>query len=370
MVDSRNTGRIAYLTLQATQEGQAAHAHVNEIVSGLRDLGWGVDLYEPTYTDANPGVLSRLAEFRTVQRLLATAVDRYDALYVRAHPFAFPAARAAAAAGVPVIHECNGPYQDVFAAWPAVRPLRPLIVYWQRTQYRRAAALIAVSDALAEWLRAEAPDVEVSVIPNGANTLLFSPDAPPRQGLPPRYVTFFGALAPWQGVDTMLEAAHSAEWPKDVALVIAGDGALRTSVERATRLSDRVVYLGTIPYREVPGLVTGSVAGLSVQDAVPGRPLPSAVKVFEILACGRPAIVSEASGTAAIVRAHSCGVVVPEGDAHAIARTVAEVAGQPEAATESGARGRRAVLAEATWTARSAATSRVIERVLERTRTV
>src|SRR5690606_26099886 len=39
--------RLTYLTLQATSEGQAAHAHVHEIVSNLKKLGWEVTVVGP-----------------------------------------------------------------------------------------------------------------------------------------------------------------------------------------------------------------------------------------------------------------------------------------------------------------------------------
>lgn len=50
-------------------------------------------------------------------------------------------------------------------------------------------------------------------------------------GLPQPYKVFFGSFAPWQGISTLLRA--SSGWPEDLPLVVVGDGALRSEVERA-----------------------------------------------------------------------------------------------------------------------------------------
>ena len=51
--------RLAYLCLQPTTEGQAAHVHVREIIRGLRTRGWEVDLYNLPDRAGRLGLLSR-----------------------------------------------------------------------------------------------------------------------------------------------------------------------------------------------------------------------------------------------------------------------------------------------------------------------
>lgn len=358
-------GSIAYLTLQATREGQAAHAHVHEIIAGLRELGWDVDLYEPSYDSPAPGVIARLAEFRRLQRRLISRITEYDALYIRAHPLTHRTATAAYRRGIPTVQECNGPYEDVFTAWPSVRPLRPLIERWQRQQYRRASAAVAVTPELADFVNREGDRHDTVVIPNGANTDLFRPGLEPLPGLPGRYVIFFGALAAWQGVPTMLEAARQAEWPRDVSLVIAGDGALRTEVEAAAVEEPRIVYAGVIPYADMPRAVASAVTSLSIQTPqAAGRGSVSPLKVYESMAAGAPMIVSDMPGLADVVRSVDCGLVVPCDSPDAVARAVARIASDPRGSVEAGARGRRWVVAEASWRTRAIETAQVLERVL------
>lgn len=357
--------RLAYLCLQATTEGQASYAHVHEIITGLEGLGWNIDLYQPGYVGGTaPGVAGRLAEFSRVQKRLIARLGEYDTVYVRAHPLAYTASRAARAAGRPVIQECNGPYDDLFIAWPAARFAKRWLIAHQREQYRDADALIAVTPQLAEWLTEQTGGHAAAVVPNGANTELFSPDAPRPEGLPKTYAVFFGALAPWQGISTALAALESPEWPDGVALVVAGDGMEREAVEHSA-----ATYLGPVGYREIPGLVAGAVASLipksaSVHEASGLAPL----KLFESMACGVPVVVSAVGGMDKLVEATACGLSVPPGDAAALARAVAALSSDPQTAAEMGQRGREAAVAEHSWAARAADTDRVIRAAIGRAR--
>ena len=361
---------LAYLCLQATTEGQASHAHVHEIISGLRELGWHVDLFEPAYAGrAAPGVFGRLAEFRRVQRRLVRALREgsYDALYVRGHPFAWPAARAARRFGVPAVQECNGPYDDLYVAWPSARPLRPIINAMARAQYRWATARIAVTPELAGWIERETGRA-AEVIGNGANDRLFVPGATPPSGLtlPARYAVLFGALAPWQGIETALAAAADEFWPGDVALLIVGDGALRPAVNAASSANPtRLVALGTRPYAEMPGILAGALCSLVLSGRA-GEWGLSPLKLYESMASGVPVIVPERAGSATTVREHDSGMIVPPDDATAVAVAVAALAADPVRAAQMGRRGRAAVEAHYSWSVRARATAAVLDTVLER----
>ena len=362
--------RLAYLCLQATTEGQASHAHVHEIIAGLRELDWQVDLFEPTYAGGvAPGILGRLAEFRRVQHRLVRVLRAggHDALYVRGHALAWPAATMARRLGVPVVQECNGPYDDFYTMWPQARRLRWLIDAMTRTQFRHADARIAVTPELAAWIERETGQA-ADVIGNGANDRLFRPDAPRPKGieLPERYAVFFGALSPWQGVDTLLAAVRDPGWPADVPLVVAGDGSLSGAVCDAAA-DGRVIALGTLPYATLPGVVAGARCS-AVLAARPSGFTGSPLKLFESMACGIPVIVADVPVTGPTVKEHDCGLVVPHDDPAAVACAVSRIAGNPEEAAEMGSRGRAAVENRYSWRARANATAAVIGRML-RTRT-
>lgn len=361
-----NARRIAYLSLQAVVEGQDSWAAVWEVIHGFENLGWTVDLYCPEYgEDRSPGLGRRFAEFLRVQRQLKARLAEYDAVYVRAHMMAYPTARRARAAGIPVIQESNGSYEDAFIAWPSVRPLRPVLVWMQERQYVWADAIISVSKRLADWLAEETGRGDIEVSPNGANHTLFEPGAERYPGLPEHYAVFFGQFAPWQGIPSLLEAAANSAWPQPLPLVVVGDGMLRPEIETAAAENPVVRYIGQLPYADVPKVVAGAAVSFVLTYA-PDRAGYSPLKLFEAMSCGVPVVCSDTEGQAEFVRAEKCGLVVAPGDAGAIARAVATLAADPVAAREMGANGRAAVEREYSWAARARQRAAVVESAIER----
>ncbi len=322
-----------------------------------------VDRWFPEYPGGViPGPLGRIRQMLSLQRRLTDHLDTYDALYVRQHPGAWIAARAAARRGVPVVQECNGVPEDIFVAWPATKMFAPVLLRWQRRQFADAVGVIAVTRGLADRIEAETGRCDVVVSPNGANVDVFRPDAPRRSGLPGRYAVFFGRFAPWQGIDVLLEAVRHREWPADVPLVVVGDGKMRPDVESEARVNDRLIYLGALPYEELAGVVAYAVASMIVKrDPVVAQSGISPLKLYESMACGAPVIVSEMAGLADTVREVGCGLVTPQGDAEAVAQAVARIAGEPELGRTMGAKGRAAAVERYSWDAIAAQRLTVVE---------
>lgn len=358
---------VVYLCLQSTREGQAAHAHVHEIVAGLTDLGWRVRLVQ-AWRPEIAWPLGALAYWRSRAATLARArreVRSSDLLYVRFHPAALPAVRRARRFGIPVVQELNGPPLELGLVHAWAKPFAPALERWALETLRCADALIAVTPGLADWARLHSGVSRVEVIPNAANADLFRP-GPPSTASARSYALFFGSLARWQGVRTLLAAVELPRWPADVDLVFAGDGPERAQVEAAARRNPRVRYVGVVPYRRMPDLVAGSIAGLSVQGNPSGRSDTglSPLKVWETLACAVPVIVSDYPALGPPVRDRDVGIVVPPDDPPAVAEAVARLRASPEEARRMGQRGRAWVESLHTWKARAAETSRILESVL------
>lgn len=359
--------RIAYLSLQAVANGQDTWAAVTEVIKGWEADGWIVDRYFPEYPESGaPGRLGRLAEMWRVQRRLAAQVREYDAIYVRAHQMALPTARRAAALAVPVVQECNGPYEDLFIAYPRLRLGRPILDAMQRWQYRHASAIVAVAEGLTGWLKREAGHQRVYTIGNGANTGVFTPEAPRRPGVPERFAVFFGQFPAWQGISTLLEAAKLPAWPSGLPLVFVGDGAMRPDVEAAVvEMPGRVLYLGKLPYDEVAQVVAHAVVSFVPMMAPKRETLFSPLKLYESMACGVPVVASNVVGISEVVSEWQCGILFPAGDACAIAEATDRIVGDPVEAREMGHRGREAAVARFSWRARAAQRARVIESALQ-----
>lgn len=363
---------LFYLCLQASQEGQASHAHVREIITGLDKRGWRVSLYEPKYANTlhAPRLINRLLgiTLAQVKMWLQLARKKPSVLYIRSHFASWPSAILARMLGVPVVQEVNGTYEDLFIAWPWTRRLAKLFIWAIRTQLRKANAVIAVTPQLSRWAEGEGAK-DTYVIPNAANIRIFHPGATIDGGLqlPDKYVVFFGALAPWQGINTMLKAVRDASWPNEVSLVIVGDGVERMKVEKAARRTDKIVYLGRQPYLSVPGIVARSIAGLSPQCDAGRRSLDTGLfplKVFETMACGVPVVVSDFPGMADLVREAGCGIVIQPENHRELAESVRYLYENPQERELMGRRGIGAVIREHSWDKRAEDTSKILESMM------
>ena len=363
---TRNIDHIAYLCLQATVQGQASYAHVHEIIKGLERRGTHVELFQPSYANRRhaPGAFIRCLEFARVQVRLLRGLKRFECLYIRSHFAALPIAFLARLLGIPVVQEVNGSYDDLFACWPWTRMASQLFIGASRKQLEIANAIIVVAHNMGEWVEKETGNSSWSVVPNAADVDVFHPGAIPEPGLPlpdAPYVVFFGALSTWQGIGPLLEATERPEWP-NLSLVIVGDGPLRGEVETAGKRNPRIIYLGKLPYRQVPAIVANSIASISPQtlDGMRSVTSMSPLKVYESMACGIPVIVTEIPGTAEIVSGANCGLVIPHKDPQAIASAVAFLFSHPEVRLELGRNGRESAIRDHSWDHRSQSTFEIL----------
>lgn len=369
--------KLDYLCLQPTRQGQASYAHVNEIVAGLRTRGWDVRLIEPPLPRPGRGDgLRRLLAAGTVQLSYWIRCRFRPAkfVYIRSHFLALPTALLARLAGSIVVQEMNGPTSDLFDSWPAMRPLKGFIDFVTKAQLRLADAVVVVTPGLGEYVeRVAGRGIEMHVIGNGANVDLFRPAeeafrpadgagaaAGPADGSRP-YAVFVGALASWQGIDTVLAAVRHEAWPEGVNLVIAGDGRKRDRVQAAAAADRRISWLGTIPYGDSPALVSGSLASLvPMSDAPRCRYGLSPLKLYEAMASGVPVVASNLPGLGDAVRKQDCGITFAPDDPAGLAGAVAQLAADPSRAHAMGARGRDAAVERYSWDVRAGETEQVL----------
>ena len=289
----------------------------------------------------------------------------FAVLYVRAHPTGALISVAASLLRVPTVLEINAPPTELKDSFPWLKPFLGLLVLNSRMMWKRADALVVVTPEMGKWLEAHGIERPYVVVPNGADTEFFHPDAGSEDhglSLPDNYVVFFGAFAAWQGIPTMLEAANLPEWPDNVRLLLAGDGALRESVKQAAAANDRIHYLGHLPHREIPALVANSIAALSLKNpSKQNRSVGmSPLKVYEALACATPVVVTDLPGQREVVQENSCGIVIPPEDPQALARAVSYLASHERERELMGARGRSTIENEHSWKTRAEATSQLL----------
>lgn len=363
----RRTGvvhRIAYLRL-----GSGVSAHVQGIVDGLRELGWTVELFEPS--PLPPGrrrsLAARLWIFVSVQLRLWSAAGRIEAIYIRHHPAALATALWARARRIPVLQEMNGPFEDWVIGERIPWPVSAMILAVARAGIKASSGVTVVSPVLQRSIRERGQHHNVHLVPNAADPRVFHPEARTAIQVPKPYVAWFGFMGWWQGIDTLLEAFSRPEWPLEVGLLMMGDGPERPRVEAAAALNPRIVYLGQLSSGDVAALVAGSLGGLSPQSDRLGRSSLSGmspIKFFETMACGVPAVVTDFPGHAAIVREGRCGLVIPADDPPALARAVAQLWRDREDAVAMGRRGRLLVESQHSWHHRALSVAAILHELI------
>jgi glycosyltransferase involved in cell wall biosynthesis len=296
------------------------------------------------YAVPNSGVGRRgLDHFSFMLSSLAVGWPRLGKvdLVLASSPTLFSAVSAwlvARALKVPFVLEVRDLWPEAIVELGVMRPGATVKVLQRlaRFLYDQAARVVLVTETFADHLAAQGvPRSKLAVIPNGADTHLFSPDVDGRPtrdrlGLDGQFVVaYVGSHGLSHGLDAVLGAA--ARQP-DVCYLLVGDG-----VERQRLLSDRdrrgltnVRMLPSVPKAEVPGLYAAADVCLVPLRDVPLFETFVPSKLFEVLAAGRP-IVGAVRGEARDILRRSGGALLvdPEQPA-ALAEAVERLRGDPE----------------------------------------
>ena len=220
-----------------------------------------------------------------------------------------------------------------------------------RWSCRRVTRFLALSPALATDLetRLALPPGRVLPIANGvdlaeADRLLAAarPTARQQFGLfPPEIaIACIGRLHRQKGLSHLLGAFHALlQAHPTVRLLLAGDGPDRGALEgtvRALRLGPFVKLLGTVgsPW---PLLAAADIFALpSLYEGMPNA-------LLEAMAAGLPAVATPVGAVPEMVVDGREALLVPPGDAGALARALAELAAHPVRRREMGALARQRV---------------------------
>ncbi|HXF90893.1 MAG TPA: glycosyltransferase family 4 protein [Candidatus Nitrosotenuis sp.] len=344
---------VGYLCLEPLREGRASYTHVWEIINSLHKNGFKVQLYHPNYrSDRNPSLVTRLVQMIKTQTLLILKLKKLQFLYSRWHPCGFITAFFARfLLKVPILQEVNGPYQDFFITWKVPNFMKPLVCYLYRKQLDWADHIIVVTEGLKKFVTHESYNPNVTVITNGANTDLFYKHTTRLPHLPEKYVIYFGAFTPWHGIRTILEATLHPEWPQDTKVVFIGDGTLKDEIVKWSKSSTQVVYLGKVPYEDVPKVVSHAIASFVTIENIQNRADTglSPLKLYESLACNIPVIITDLPEQSEFVAQNNCGIIICEKDPMAIAQAVSHFSLNPEMAQIMGTNGRTIVESQHSW---------------------
>ena len=320
-----------------------------QVISCLRRAGIEVDeRHVPVWDDrrdswrAGTGAAARLAaaELRLFRRPSST----YDALIV-GYPghFDLPAARRAAR-GRPVVFNPLVSLADTFVAdrgrfRPGSAPARALEAV-DRRAFRAADLVVADTRAQGDHLAelADLPRDRIEVAFVGAEDRIFAPGWSPED---PFTVLFVGKLIPLHGLETILAAARAAP---ELGFRLVGSGQLD---ELARGRPPNVDWISWVEYERLPMELhrAGCALGIFGTSAKAQRVIPN--KAFQALACGTPLVTGDTPGARELLVDGESALLVPPGDAEALAQALRRLAGDPTLAGRLSAAGRAAYDAHA-----------------------
>lgn len=263
----------------------------------------------------------------------------FDLIYERYSLWSSAGVRAARRLGITCMIEVNAPLVEEQAAYRKLA-LSEIAQGIEAEVFANADALMVVSRPLADYVEGRgAIPQRVHVTGNAVDATRFHPGVVPTdvEGVPKDafVLGFCGSLKRWHGVDVLMTAFRNlkSRMP-DAHLLIVGDGPKHGWIEgfsQGADLMDSVTMTGWQPHTALPGLI----ARMDVATA----PYPqsdshyfSPLKLFEYMAVGRPIVASRIGQTAEVIADGRTGVLVPPGDADALAAAIMTLRAEPDVA--------------------------------------
>jgi glycosyltransferase involved in cell wall biosynthesis len=349
---------------------KGASVHVRELVSAMAVAGATVTVVSPRI-GAEGDVLPAPIELASIDPVLprehayassllgavarqAAQVRRIaerfraDAVYERFSLFSDGGVNAARALGVPHVLEVNAPLREEALRYRTL-PHANLAATIERRVFAATDRVFAVSKTLARLLgEAGVATGRIEVAPNAIDPAKFP--IPGRSSEGPLTIGFAGSLKPWHGVEVLLEAFRSALGAiPSLRLEIVGDGPGRAAVEHIGDLpAERFAYHGALSHAETLRVLSRWDVGAAPFLAVPDFYF-SPLKLAEYMAAGLCPVASDHREIRELLGGGERGVLVPVGDAGALAQALVELAVDPERTAAIGLRAREYVLKQRSW---------------------
>ncbi|SEM58779.1 Glycosyltransferase involved in cell wall bisynthesis [Loktanella fryxellensis] len=363
--------RIAYV---CTDPGipvfgtKGASVHVQEMLRAFVGRGAHVTVISPRIGDAAPADLAGVAihalpplpsgaaavraqaalDQNAAVALALDAAGPFDLIYERHALYAHAGMEVARDAGTPGVLEVNAPLLAEQARHRTLALTREAEGA-TRACMSAAAHVTAVSPVVGTYATDHGAQ-RMHVIPNAVTPARF-----PQQAAPGGAFTlgFLGSLKPWHDVDTALDAFAllRAQAVPDAVLMIVGDGPERDGLAAradALGIADAVEFTGAVAPEEVPGMLARMHVGLSPYAASADFYF-SPLKIYEYMAAGLAVVASDVGHLGQVVDHGTTGLMVPPGDAQALADALARLAADPALRSRLGSAARAHVMAHHTW---------------------
>jgi len=319
--------------------------------------------------ERNPGTINFTRSRAGALRLALQA----DVLYIRVSNFSVleraTLLKLVRPMSLPVVWEVNAPVEELKASMPP-GPDREVLLRRENRRRRMLARLadagIGVSEVLQRYIRDDLGISKAYCIPNGSDPELFAPEnarATALTHLRDKFkVCWMGnSRTPWQGVDTVLEAARRLQHldPQVLFVVMTGDSLWTFP------LLPNLLVLRQVPHMDFPHYLAAADVCLCLYkqyDWLEYGFYGSSLKLFDYMAAAKPVIASNMGQIATVIRDGDNGLLV-EDDVDRVVALIRELKADPEKRRALGARARQDVISHYSWDRAVSQTEEVLKEV-------
>ena len=316
-----------------------------------REVIDGIDVVRVwTYLAANAGGLKRILNYVSYMMsavLVFTFFCRRPHLVVSTSPQFFNGWAGLIASWVkwcPFVLEIRDIWPESIVTVGAMKEgvLLRLFERMERWMYRGANHIVTVGNGYRENIQSKAgPSKPVSVVTNGVDLELFSPQKPSAEfrekyQLGDRFVcSYVGTIGMAHGLGVVVQASKRLKemGRQDIVFCLIGDGASREKIQQqaaAEGVSEYVRFTGRLPKSQMPVVLASSdclLIHLKKADLFQ-TVIPS--KLFESMAMERPLIMGVQGESAEIVRQSKAGVFMESENAQQLVDEVVQLCDQPD----------------------------------------
>jgi glycosyltransferase involved in cell wall biosynthesis len=235
---------------------------------------------------------------------------RWDVAIAEPPPTTGMAVRLAAAIRRrPYVYYAADVWSDAASATSAPRIVVRVVRWMERRALRGAAAVIAVSDGVAERVRTLAPRARVTVVPNGIDTAVFRSDGDVLENAP--WGVYAGTTSEWQGADAFIRAmpAVRRELGDAARILFVGQGSAWEELRAlaAEIAPGSVEFRPPVPPEEAAELLRSARVGLVSLRSGAGYDFAVPTKIFAAAATGTPVLFVGDGPSRAVIRNHRLG---------------------------------------------------------------
>jgi glycosyltransferase involved in cell wall biosynthesis len=314
-----NKKKVLYVSFDLVPSEKGASTHITNFIKEIAKkysttlITLGNENFSKEYFSANhigikinsPNFLERVQEFS--KEVWKNILDeKYDVVHFRSIWEGIPICYLKNFLNFKTIYEVNGfPSIELKYHYPEVRKnkrFKEKLKMEEEYCLKNSDFIITPSNVTKKFINSfyKINQEKIKVIPNGVDINLFTPKKNLKEKEIIENILYVGTLAPWQGIDTLLEAfLLLLKNNYKVKLFILGTGRKKWREEYQKKIRklkiENVYFLNPVSYESVPEIINNSdicVAPLSGVDRnlIQGC---SPLKIFEYLSCKKPVVASE-----------------------------------------------------------------------------